>query len=266
MLISPRVRNALVKRIRLGPDPVLVRPKKKAESKILFLHHSTGNRVWHGGVQQWLKKYNREHDRSYHITQQAFPKREPYGWHNYPYDYWNIWVNHQGDVPFQREPTLEMICSQYDAVVLKHCYPVSRILEDVGQPDVASEEKRIENYELQYRALKAKMLEFPRVTFILWTGAALVQGATDEEQAARARTFFDWVKNDWDEQGDNIFLWDFFELETEGELYMQAAYASGPDNSHPNPEFCKRAAPMLAQRIVNVLEGRGDSSPLTGER
>lgn len=266
MLLSPRIRRAIGKRIRMGPDPILVAPPKKAEKVILFLHHSTGNRVWNGGVAQWLQKYNRKQGTSYRITEQAFPKREPYGWNNYPYDYWNIWVNHQGAAPYQREPTLEMICEQYDVVVFKHCYPVSRIHGDINAPDVASPEKRMENYTLQYQALKAKMHEFPQTRFILWTGAALVRGATDETQALRARAFFEWVKSDWDETRDNIFLWDFYELETEGSLYMQEGYGSGPGNSHPSPEFCKTVAPLLAQRIIDVLEGRGDSTSVRGDR
>ncbi|MFC1652802.1 hypothetical protein ACFL3F_03680 [Planctomycetota bacterium] len=266
MLLSPKVRRVLKKRLRFGPEPILVTPKKSDGEKILFLHHSTGNRVWIGGVQEAFKTYNRKHHTAYHIREQAFPKREPYGWHNYPYDYWNIWINHQDATPFQREPTLEMICAQYDVVVFKHCYPVSKIDEDIGKPDIASDNKRIENYKLQYDALKAKMHAFPETQFILWTGAALVQGATNEAQAIRAQAFFTWVKGEWDEPGDNIFLWDFYTLETSGTLYMRPEYSSGPTNSHPHPDFCKKVAPFLTQRIADIIEGLGDTSSLTGER
>jgi hypothetical protein len=199
------------------------------------------------------------------MFEQAFPKREPYGWKNYPYDYWNIWVNHQGTVHFQREPTLEMICTQYDVVVFKHCFPVCKINEDIGEPDVTSEDRRVENYKLQYEALKAKIHQHPDTAFILWTGAALAREATNEAQARRAQAFFKWVRDAWDEPGDNIYLWDFYRLETEGSLYLKDAYTSGVGNSHPNPEFCKRVAPLLVNRVVDVIEGRGDSASLTGE-
>ena len=78
-------------------------------------------------------------------------------------------------------------------------------------------------------------------------------------------SFFDWVKSDWDEPGDNIFLWDFYELETEGGIYMKLSYASGLRDPHPRPDFAGRVAPLFAQRIIDVVNGKGDSTSLTGE-
>ena len=109
------------------------------------------------------------------------------------------------------------------------------------------------------------MHEFPQVRFIVWTGAAQVKNATEAEYAKRAKMFFDWVKNEWDESGDNIFIWDFYTLETEGGLYLKNNYAMDPYDSHPNNAFSQKVAPLLCQRIVNVLEGRGDSSSITGK-
>ena len=156
------------------------------------------------------------------------------------------------------EPTLEMLSKKYDVIVFKHCYPVSGILPDTGSPDVSSSEKRLENYRLQYEALAAKMRSLPDTKFIVWTGAAQVRSATDEEQARRAREFFEWVTHEWDRPGDNIFVWDFYGLETEGGLYLRDEYAKSATNSHPNEAFARRAAPLLGQRIVDVIEGRGD--------
>lgn len=130
---------------------------------------------------------------------------------------------------------------------------------------MSSEDKTIANYKLQYEALKTKMHSFPNTRFIVWTGAA--RKATDPDvnadSAARARTFFTWVKNEWDEPGDNIFIWNFYELETEGTNYLKEAYASD-DASHPNATFASTVAPYLGQRIVDVMEGRGDSGSITG--
>lgn len=233
--------------------------------RIIFLHHSTGELAWKGGVKDWFKKYNEENGTNYKIEEQSFPKSSPYGWRNYPYDYWNIWVKNAGEKPFRKEPTLEILTKKYDVIVWKHCFPVSRIKEDTGEPDINSEEKRIENYQLHYAALKEKMREFPENKFILWTGAALVKNATDEETAKRAKKFFDWARNEWDQPGDNIYLWDFYELETEGGLYLKEEYAVSPDDSHPGEKFSQRVAPLFCQRIVEVIEERGDSSSITGE-
>jgi hypothetical protein len=234
------------------------------EARILFLHHSAGGVIWEGGVPEWFEQHNAAHGTKYRITQQAFPKESPYGWQNYPYDYWNICVEHAGDKPCQEEATLEMLAPQYEVIAWKHCFPVSDVEADTGQPDVRSAEKRRENYVLQYAALKAKMRQFPRTRFVVWTGAALAQGATSEASARRARAFFEWVKKEWDEPGDNIFVWDLFELETEGGLYLKPEYAAAAGDSHPGSNFARSAAPLFGQRLVDVIEGRGDSTSVTG--
>jgi len=247
--------------------------------KIVFLHHSTGHVVWRGttsrwmakifgksAVKSWMDSYNEKNNTRHEIEEMWFPTTsQGYPWANYPYDYYNIWVKHAGDAPYQGEPTLEMLTKDYDVIVWKHCYPVGRILPDTGTADVDSSEKRLENYKLQYAELREKMRSFPDTKFIVWTGAALTEATTSPEEARRTREFFDWVKAEWDEPDDNIFLWDFYELETEGGSYLKPEYASGPDNPHPTPDFGESVAPLFAQRIVDVINGKGDSTSLTGK-
>jgi len=235
------------------------------DARIVFLHHSTGEVIWNGGVAGWFEKYNSDNDTNYEIVERVFPKDSPYGWENYPYDYWNIWVRHAGDKPFEEEPTLEILTDEYDVIVFKHCFPVSDVEQDHGEADVSSPDKRTENYTLQYEALKEKMRQFAKSRFIVWTGAAQAANCTDPETAKRAKAFFDWVKGKWDEPGDNIFVWDFHELETEGGLYLKDKYAADPYDSHPNETFARKAAPLLCRRIVDVVEGRGDKSSITGQ-
>ena len=73
------------------------------------------------------------------------------------------------------------------------------------------------------------------------------------------------MKTVWDEPSDNIFVFDFRNLETDGGLYLPDDRAAAPDDSHPNDAFAKKVAPKFGQRIVDVLEGRGDSGSLTGD-
>jgi hypothetical protein len=234
------------------PDAI---PKKV---RILFLHHSTGQRIWQDGIQNWFKQYNQKHGTDYQITDQIFPKEKPYGWNNYPYDYWNIWVNHAGETPFMEEPTLEMLTKQYDVIVFKHCFPVSSLVPDTGKPDVSSPKKTLENYKAQYEALKKKLHSFPHTKFIVWTPTALLKATSNAGAAQRANEFSDWVKKVGDEKSDNIFVWDFRSLETEGGLFLKPEYATGKDNCHPNPGFSKRVAPIFGQRVVDIIEGRED--------
>ena len=225
------------------------------DANIIFLHHSTGNNVWKGGVPAYFDKHNDKNETNYRITERAFPSGDPYAWKNYPFDYWNIWVKNAGPEAYMTEPTLEMLTKDYNVIVFKHCFPVSQVKENTGSPDIASEVKSIENYKLQYAALKEKLHQFPDVKFLVWTGAALVEANTNAENAARAREFFDWVKNEWNEKGDNIHVWDFFELETEGGLYLKNEYAVAEDDSHPNEIFCQKAATNFSQHLIDVIEG-----------
>lgn len=255
------VKHAIKAILPKKPVVVLKEPPSKEGIKILFLHHSTGRCIWNGGVPDWFGKLEAEKGKPYYIVEQEFPKQVG----NYPYEYWDIWVNRQGAGPYENEPTLRMITQKYDVIIWKHCYPVGDIEEDVGQPRVDSEIRRIENYKAQYEALKKAMREFPKNKFIVWTGATRVKNSTTEDGAKRARAFFDWVREKWDEPGDNIFLWDFYQLQTEGELYFKSDYAMGPEDSHPNETYSRRVAQLFCQRIVEVIEGRGDTSKITGE-
>jgi hypothetical protein len=249
-----------------APTPLpTISPPLDSDANIIFLHHSTGNNIWGGGVPEWIDNYNTENSTTYFITEHGYPSSEGYGWKNYPYDYWNIWINNEGNEPYLGQDTLEILTQAYDIIIFKHCFPVSGVLENTGSPDISSSRKSIENYQLQYNALKTKLHEFPDHRFIVWTGAALVEASTSEANAQRAQSFFNWVKNTWDEYGDNIYIWDFRELETEGGLYLKTEYANSATDSHPNTSFSQTVAPYFAQRIVDVIEGRGDTGSITGK-
>ena len=252
--------------------------KMENQTNIIFLHHSTGNNIWNGGISNfakklgfdgdvvnWFEEYNKKNATNYQIAEMNFPQKSPYGWNNYPYDYYNIWVKNAGDQPYKEEPTLEILTKKYDIIIFKHCYPVSNIQPDSSLPDIDSDIKTLSNYKLQYQALKNKLLEFPETKFILWTPTALVENRTNKEEAQRATEFSEWVKTVWDEKDDNIFLWDFRELQIERGLFFKNEYAVSTNDSHPNSQFSKTVAPYFCKRIVEVTEGRGDITSLTGK-
>ncbi len=247
-------------------------------NKVLFIHHSTGQTVLRGDVSKiswkifkegsfirWLKAYNKKNKSNLIVDDLKFPKKEPYGWRNQPVDYYNIWVKHAGDKPYMEEPTLEMLTKEYGLIIFKHCYPVSAIEADSDIANIESEKKQIQHYKLQYDALKAKMKSFPDTKFMVWTGATHVKANTTEENAIRMKEWTNWVKNVWDEKGDNIFLWDFYELETQGGLYFKDEYSSSPGDSHPSQAFAASVVPYFGQRIIDVISGNGDSKPITGK-
>lgn len=254
--------------------------------RIILLHHSTGENVWEGGVPGYFRAWNRSHGTRYEISEMNYPGTigghtllgrilpirvlrrifTHYPWDNYPYDYWNLWISNTGDQRDRGEMNLDELVRSYDVIVFKHCFPVSDIEPGDGAPSVSSRRKTIANYQLQYQALKARMHQFPGTKFIVWTGAARVREQTEEAKAERARAFAVWVKTAWDEKGDNIFLWDFRELETDGGLYLKPEYADTSEGeSEPAKPFAAWVAPLLGRRIVDVIEGRGDGGSLTGQ-
>ncbi len=241
------------------------------DAKVIFLHHSTGKGIWDGGVKNSFDEQNAALGKSYSIEEKAYPSSSGYGWKNYPYDYWNIWVQHGDEAVYKKQDTLKTLVPAYDVIVWKHCYPVCQVQEDDGNPQISSDEKTTANYKMQYEALKEKMRSYPDTRFIVWTGAARVNGSPAQNE--RARDFFKWVRDEWDEKGDNIYLWDFWVLETGSEeaVNLKKEYAKGNNNSHPNTVFSQSAAPRFARRVIDVLEGHGDykadgtESSLTGE-
>lgn len=243
-------RNRQAARRQQQPQPPNTVP---TTANIIFLHHSTGGVIWDGGVADWFTAYNTAHTTEYKIRERAYPNN-PYPWANYPYDYWNIWINPNADEIAKSQASLDALTAEYNVIIFKHCFPVSNIAADTGNASVSSETKSIENYQLQYAALKTKLHSYPNTKFILWTGAALTQ-TTSSSALARSRQFFDWVKTTWDEPGDNIYLWDFYELETEGGNFLLDKYATSASDAHPNSTFAKTVAPYFAQRIVNVIRG-----------
>jgi hypothetical protein len=262
---------------------------KTSEMNIIFLHHSIGDVIWKGTpsfisrvvrkinidlsyrfhkidpLPLFFEKYNRKNNKNYNISEMAFPKKTPYGWNNNPYDYYNIWVKNAGNKPFMEEPTLEMLTKKYQIVIFKHCTPIFNINADPDSTDINSDYKAISNYKVQYLALRDKLYKFPVTKFILFTGAAQVMSLNTDEQAKRAKVFYEWVKNEWDLPGDNIYLWDFYNLQTEGGLYFNRDYAVSESDSHPNADFAGRVVKLLFNRIIDVIENNGTKTKLTGE-
>jgi hypothetical protein len=254
-----------------GP-PAATAPPAAGGAGVLFLHHSTGQNVWDGGVSGWFDAYNQSHGTAYRIEERAYPD-SPWPWDNYPSDYYRLWVLHEGSSSGAGTEWLETMASGRGLVIFKHCFPGFDIWPDSGSPDPASSDRTLENYRAAYAGLKDKLHQFPNTRFLVWTLATRTEaemfdlyGSDAPEMAARAREFTDWTKRAWDEPGDNIFVFDFYALETEGALYLDPRHASDPQSdSHPNEAFSAAVAPLLSQRIVDVLEGRGDSGSLTGD-
>jgi len=261
-------------------------PEKSTEMNILYLHQSTGGIIWQGSevsllqkaagkvnlrlkyslaykpkLPRLFKKYNKDNQVNYKIAQMLFPGKSA----NNPSNYYKIWVEKAGHEPYLQDPTLELLSDQYQIIIFKHCYTASHIEEATNATDINSNIKTISNYKLQYSALRDKLHSFPATKFILFVGAIEVRSEITEAEAKRANEFFQWVTEEWDLPGDNIYLWDLYSLQTEGGLYFKDEYAMSPEDSHPNKKFASRAVELLFNRIIDVIENNGNGTLLTGE-
>ncbi len=236
--------------------------------KIVFLHHSTGAGVYNDGkVASWISTYNKTNNKNYQISELSYPNT-PYPWANYAYDYWNLWLNGQCSKTNTNILCMDELTKLYDVIIFKHCYPGAAVVAEDGKPLVSSSKQTLANYKLQYAALRGLMDQYPDKKFIVWTLAPLHRNATDAASATRAKTFVDWVKNQWlTEDGKshkNISVFDFFGLAAElnsnpanGRVNCLKYDYEGDHNgsdSHPNALANKTIGPVFAQFIVNTIE------------
>jgi len=257
----------------INPKPVLAIGTERA----ILLHHSTGGNLYsEGNVVGYVQNYNSTNGTSYVIDERAYPT-SPYPWHNYPYDWWNLWVteNENGTV---RTPAcnssnshiecLSSLTQNYNTIIFKQCYPGADVLADTGVADITSSRKSLENYKAQYRALRREFDKYPNNLFIAWTLVPRHRLATNVENATRAKQFVDWVKNDWlTEDGQshpNIKVFDFWgniaEMNSnppQGEVntlkYDYERSHTG-SNSHPNTLANQTVGPIFAQEVIDDTE------------
>jgi hypothetical protein len=220
-------------------------------------------------VEGWINTYNTANGTAYEIEERAYPNT-PYPWSNYPYDYWHLWVDGHCNDTQPGIACLSGLTRDYDVIIFKHCYPGADVLEDTGSPDIASARKSLENYKLQYRALRGLMDNYGDTQFIVWTLAPRHRLATSTSNAERAHAFVDWVRDDWlTEDGrphPNIAVFDFWGYAAEEDpdpgpnqsptntLKYGYEKSHSDDDSHPNTLANETIGPRFAEFIVDTIE------------
>lgn len=280
--------------------PKVVNPVSAKDAKILFLHHSVGANLQadyrqssyrsNGTFKENLDKYNSDNTKNYSYKERLYPdvnfsgpKKErhnhAYDWDNKPFVYWDMWINpnnnntklDMNEINYMPQAdTFRAIVDSADLVIFKHCFTESNIGPDTSSSNPNQNARALNVFKAQYNDLKAKMRNEPNTKFLVWTlPPQLSNNFYTNTQAERAKEFSNWVKDVWDEKGDNIYVFDFRTLAADSEyLFLPTNLASVKPNgnldNHPNADFNYRAVLNFVQRTVDVLEGKGDSAPLTG--
>lgn len=174
------------------------------------------------------------------------------------------------------EPRFSDFVAQYDVVIMKHCFPASDILEDIGKADPTSPRQSLENYKAIYRLLRDMFDKNPNKLFIIWTLPSRHQlfeppEGHKDENAARATEFSNWLKGDFINEGGshpNIFIWDFRGLMVDPDTnFLKYEYESGhnsPD-SHPNKSANNEAGPQFSKFVVESIMSFYGSSEVRRE-
>ncbi len=141
-----------------------------------------------------------------------------------------------------------------DIVMFKSCYPNSNITADGNPPGNPTElTKTLWNYKAVFENLKTQFSKNPNKIFIYVTAPPLVPNQTTPENAARARQFNNWVKNDFlakykQETGlNNLFVFDFYDLLADGNNTLRSEYRRSDNDSHPNIRGSQEATKMFMQ-------------------
>jgi hypothetical protein len=173
----------------------------------------------------------------------------------------------------KREPRFADLVANFNVVIMKHCFPASDILEDIGKADPASPRQSLENYRAIYRRLREKFDKNPDTLFIIWTlppRHRLFEPSegSKERNAARAAEFSNWLKNDFLKEGGshpNIYVWDFRGLVMDPNTnFLKYEYESDhySSDSHPNKLANNEAGPKFAQFILNSISSFTGSETL----
>ena len=218
--------------------------------RIHFLHHSTGrNLINEGGVYDLFDKYNQQHSTTFQFSDEW---STPSG--NYPYDYY---------IDTFSPERLKNCTDTCDVIIFKHCFPGSDILEDRGNPDINSSRQSLENYKVQYRALRDRFDEYPDTKFLIMTIPPRHRNHREAipEQAARANEFARWVMGEFlIENGPhyNIEVFDFRSLLTDSIGYLKYEYEKDHNSTdcHPNKLANETIGPLFFNAIIQFCNQR----------
>jgi hypothetical protein len=231
--------------------------------KVIFLHHSTGaNLIKEGVLRDFLKLRLPDvefWDHGYNL----FPFNIALFHHTGLTDAKGKLTGTSYDVPNNNTNPdgFENIFSQlvttkpkntfshligYDVIVLKSCYPVTKIKSD----------KQLEDYKKSYLKIRKRIDQFPNKLFVLFTPPPLRAALTKPEYAKRAKEFADWLNSkEYLEKRINLRVFNFFDLLINKETNtLKPEYCKVfPWDSHPNKKANREIAPLFVNFLTQLL-------------
>jgi len=221
----------------------------QAPTRIIFLHHSTGeNLINQGGVREGLTARGYEFwDHGYNSDGLRGPDGASTGRsfdvpddNTDPDGYAAIFSQPLHDPP---DNTFSHLM-QYDVIAFKSCFPTSNIGDD----------EQLNQYKSYYRVIRDRMDQFPHKLFIVFTPPPQVPGSSNPDEARRARAFANWLKSDDYLAGHpNVVTFDFFDLLAGADNFLRPEYRVSNDDAHPNERANQTIGPILVDFVDQAI-------------
>jgi hypothetical protein len=235
--------------VALSPCP----PVSAQTTRIIFLHHSCGqNLINEGGVREGLTGLGYEfYDHGYNEE----GLRAADGSHTgRNFDVPGDNTDPDGIAEIFRQPlhdppdnTFSRLM-QYDVIAFKSCFPTSNIHSDDHLAELKS----------YYLSVRDRMDEYPDKLFIVVTQPPQVPGASDQDEARRARALADWLKSDEFAASltgghANVLTFDFFGLLAGSDNFLRPEYRYNDDDAHPNERANRDIGPLFVDFIDEAI-------------
>lgn len=256
------------------------------QTELVFIHHSSGEDWLNRGLETALeaKTYITDVNEIYYDMDVAHDTGRPESIGGNAGDqtdmqYWILWFNDYLE-------HIKVLGGSNGIIMFKSCFPNSHVTSAGTEPgDPFSSTRTIANnkaifrhpagsghtynpypYTHTYRALEDIFAANPNVLFIFVTAPPLVTGSTTAEAAANARTFNNWLKNDWLAAYNaahpgmhNVAVFDWFDTLAYGSTgdfpnRLRADFATNAGDSHPNLAADTHSTQVFATNSNNFID------------
>lgn len=229
-------------------EPVPDEGPAPGQLTMVWLHHSTGDRLLSGGLRSALRSnkvafydinYGEASVEGYVIGDRTDP----------------------GDFPplFNSSRRLQTVLGwelpagqRHHVVMFKSCYPASNI----------ASESMLRGYQEIYRSLLPAFKAHPRVLFVPMTPPPLVASATRPDNAARARRWARWLSSEYARDLPNVQVFDLFDALAVAQGHAGAnmlvpQFAEGPADSHPNVNGARAVTRLFIPWLNRAIRAAG---------
>lgn len=227
-----------------GPDP----GRPAAKLSMVWLHHSTGDRLLAGGLRAAIKAAGVEfHDINYG---QAKVDGYTIGDHTDPRHFPTLF-----NTPAYLRTLLTWEQSggrHHDVVMFKSCYPASNI----------DSKEKLRAYRSHYQSLLPIFRAHPRVLFVVMSTPPLVRAHTSAASAARARYWARWLATKYARDLPNVQVFDLFDALAikEGNPHQNTLapqFAEAPTDSHPSRAGAQAVARLWGPWFNRAVRAAG---------